>query len=56
MNLSHFKFAPITSIDCERSFSIYQHLLTDRWHSLTEEKLEYYILIIKEIIKNKNIF
>jgi len=28
MILSSFKFAPITSVDVERSFSIYKHLLT----------------------------
>ncbi|KAL4098928.1 hypothetical protein QTP88_023441 [Uroleucon formosanum] len=45
MILSSFKFAPITSVDVERSFSIYKHLLTDRRHSFTEEKLEYHLII-----------
>ncbi|KAF0774038.1 DUF659 domain-containing protein, partial [Aphis craccivora] len=40
-----FKFAPITSVDCERSFLIYKHLLTDRQHSFTEEKLKYHLII-----------
>jgi len=47
MILSFFKFSfiPITSVDCERSFSICKHLLTDSLHSFTEEKLEYYLII-----------
>lgn len=43
--LSSFKFALITSVDCERSFSIYKHLLTDRRHSFTEDKLEHHLII-----------
>jgi len=43
--LSSFKFASITSVDCERSFSIYKHLLTDRRHSFTKEKHEYHLII-----------
>ena len=28
--ISNFKFAPITSVDCERTFSVYKDLLTNK--------------------------
>lgn len=31
-----YKYAPLTSVDAERSFSIYRHILSDRRYSLTE--------------------
>ncbi|XP_031358786.1 uncharacterized protein LOC116182392 [Photinus pyralis] len=39
-----FKYAPITSVDVERSFSIYKHILDSRRCNFTEENLEMYIV------------
>lgn len=33
------KYMPMTSVDVERSFSIYRYILSDRRHSLSESKL-----------------
>ena len=44
--LMKFRFAPITSNDVERSFSLYKDLLTDKRRSFKEETLEY-LLVIK---------
>jgi len=41
--LSSFKYAPITSVDVERSFSLYKHT-TNRRHNLTEVNMEYIIV------------
>jgi len=38
MILNSFKFAPITSVDCERPFSMYKHLLTDKRHIVLPKK------------------
>lgn len=35
-----FKYAPVTSCDVERSFSLYKNVLTDRRHNLTLSNLE----------------
>lgn len=43
--LSSFKFAPITSVDVERSFSTYKSILSDRRHNLTEDNLEKYLFV-----------
>lgn len=43
--LSKFKFAPITSVDVERSFSVYKYILNDRRFNFTEENLEKYLII-----------
>lgn len=43
--MSNFKYAPITSVDVERSFSKYKYLLDDRRHNLTMEHLEQYLVI-----------
>jgi len=40
--LCSFKFAPITSVDCERSFPIHKNLLSDRF---TKDKLEHQLII-----------
>ena len=40
-----FKYAPITSVDVERSFSAYKRMLTDRRHNLTTENLEKHLVI-----------
>lgn len=39
-DISELKFCPITSVDVERSFSIYKHIFNSRRHKLTEENLE----------------
>ena len=44
--LRKFRFAPITSNDVERSFSLYKDLLRDKRRSFKEETLEY-LLVIK---------
>ena len=55
--LSYFKYAPITLVHVERSFSVFKNMLTDKWHSFTEEKLEMHNMIIhfnnKYNFKNK---
>lgn len=43
--LPSLKFAPITSVDVERSFSIYKHMLTDRRKSFLVENFEKHIVI-----------
>ena len=42
--ISCFKFAPLTSCDVERSFSIYKTILTDRRTNFTPENLEMYLV------------
>ena len=39
------KYASMTSIDVERSFSVFKNMLTDKRHSFTEEKLEMHMII-----------
>lgn len=34
-----YNFAPMTSVDVQRSFSIYRCILSDRRHSFTESHL-----------------
>ncbi|OXA42455.1 CGG triplet repeat-binding protein 1 [Folsomia candida] len=38
--IASFQFAPITSVEAERSFSMHKFLLSDRRHGLTPENLE----------------
>ena len=42
--ISLFKFAPVTSVDVERSFSIYKTILADNRTSFTPENLEMYLI------------
>jgi len=42
--LSSFKYSPITSVDVERSFSAYKHIVTNRRHNLTEINIEHIIV------------
>jgi len=42
--ISLFKFAPVTSVDVERSFSIYKTILSDRRTRFTPENLEMYLI------------
>lgn len=44
-NVTKFKFAPITSVSVERSFSAFKMILTDKRHSLTVENLEKILII-----------
>lgn len=43
--MAKFKYAPITSVDVERSFSAYKNILSDRRHNLTMEHLEQYLVV-----------
>ena len=38
------RYAPMTSCDVERSFSVYKNILTDRRTNFTEYNLEMYIV------------
>jgi len=40
-DLIHFRFAPITSVDVERSFSKYKNVLTDNRRSFTFDNIKY---------------
>lgn len=40
-----YKYAPLTSCEVERSFSIYKNILSDRRLCMTAEHLEKYIII-----------
>lgn len=42
--ISAFKFAPMTSCDVERSFSIYKNILADNRTNFTPENLEMYLI------------
>jgi hypothetical protein len=37
--ISSFKYAPITSTEVERTFSVYKNILSDRRHNLEQENL-----------------
>ena len=38
-DVAHMNYAPVQSVDVEKSFSIYKNVLSERRHSLTEENL-----------------
>ena len=42
--ISSFMFAPLVSVDVERSFSRYKTLLTDRRHRLTPENAKLHLI------------
>jgi hypothetical protein len=42
--ISCHKFSPLTSVDVERSFSIYKTILSDRRTSFTHQNLEMYLV------------
>ena len=44
-DIANFKFAPITSCDVERSFSIYRHILSDRRRGFTFENLKMTLIV-----------
>ncbi len=39
-DIAELKYCPITSVDVERSFSVFKHVFTDRKHNFTEQNLE----------------
>lgn len=41
----NMKYAPLTSVDVERSFSLYKHILSDRRINMTPEHMEKYIVV-----------
>lgn len=43
--IAFFKYAPISSVDVERSFSVYKHILNSRRYNFTELNLEMYMLV-----------
>jgi len=43
--MAQFKYAPITSCDVERSFSVFKSILTNRRLSFTPENLEMYLVV-----------
>lgn len=44
-NYQYFKYAPVTSVDVERSFSVYKWILSERRRKLTPEHLEQLLII-----------
>lgn len=40
-----FKYAPLTSVDVERSFSTYKTLLLDNRHSFQYENIKIYLVV-----------
>jgi hypothetical protein len=42
---ANFKYAPITSVDVERSFSVFKNILTDRRHNFKMDNLEHHLVI-----------
>ena len=38
--VAELKYCPLTSVDVERSFSVYKHIFSDRRHKFKEENLE----------------
>lgn len=52
--IAKFKFAPITSVDVERSFSNYKNVLSERRQSFIVENIEKHLIVsIYNAIKNK---
>lgn len=53
--ISNLKNAPITSVDVERSFSVYKNILTDKRQSFLLANLEKHLIInCYSSIKNKD--
>lgn len=44
-DIAHFQFAPITSVDVERSFSKYKNLLSDNRRSFTIENIKHALIV-----------
>ena len=45
VDLSKFKYAPITSVDVERSFFTYKYMYTDRRHTFLQENFEKHVIV-----------
>jgi hypothetical protein len=43
--LNYFKYASITSVDVERTFSLYKHILSNRRYNFQEHNSEMYIIL-----------
>jgi hypothetical protein len=43
--LNYFKYTPITSVDFERNFLLYKHILSNRRYNFQEHNLDMYITI-----------
>ncbi|KAL4085189.1 hypothetical protein QTP88_027048 [Uroleucon formosanum] len=43
--VANMKYAPLTSVDVERSFSLYKHILSDRRINMTPEHMKEYIIV-----------
>lgn len=46
LTVARFKFAPITSVDVQRSFSVLKYLLSDRRHSFCFENFKKHLVIM----------
>lgn len=44
-SVANMKYAPLTSVDVEISFSLYKHILSDRRTNMTPEHMENYIIV-----------
>ncbi|KAL4084712.1 hypothetical protein QTP88_027634 [Uroleucon formosanum] len=44
-SVATMKYTPLTSVDVERSFSLYKHILSDRRTNTTPEHMEKYIIV-----------
>ncbi|KAL4143045.1 hypothetical protein QTP88_005420 [Uroleucon formosanum] len=44
-DMTYFKYAPITSVDVERSFSSYKHLLTDQRRHLLFDNIRHILIV-----------
>ena len=51
-DVANFKFCPTTSVDVERSFSMFKNILSDRRQSLTQENLSR--ILVSNCFYNKN--
>lgn len=43
--VADMKFAPLTSVDVERSFSLYKHILSDKRTNMSVDNKEKYIIV-----------
>jgi hypothetical protein len=43
--IGKLKYAPITTVDVERSFSAYKNILSDRRHNFTMANIEQHLII-----------
>jgi hypothetical protein len=44
-SMANMKYAPLTSVDVERSFNLYKHILSDRRTNITPGHMEKYIIV-----------